>query len=80
VTFGPSIEAGSSAMIRAKMNWSLVIGPIVFLVVFAAVRGAFPRAKRKPPESNFVALPNRGGSDIDHANVPEFEPSWKDAR
>jgi hypothetical protein len=34
------------------MNWSLLIGPIVFLVVFAAIWGAFPRAaKSKPPES-----------------------------
>jgi hypothetical protein len=51
MTFRPSADARSSAMIRAKMNWSLVIGPIVFLVIFAAVRGAFPRAKGKPPES-----------------------------
>jgi hypothetical protein len=35
------------------MNWSYFIGPIVFLVVFAAVWGAFPRAaKSKPPESS----------------------------
>jgi hypothetical protein len=34
------------------MNWSLLVGPIVFLVVFAAIWGAFPKApKSKPPES-----------------------------
>jgi hypothetical protein len=35
------------------MNWSLLIGPIVFLVVFAAVWGAFPKAaKSKEPGSS----------------------------
>jgi hypothetical protein len=34
------------------MNWSLLVGPIVFLVVFAAIWGAFPKAaKGKPPVS-----------------------------
>jgi hypothetical protein len=63
------------------MNWSLLIGPIVFLVVFAAIWGAWPRAaKTKPPESDFVALPNRGSGAFDHSNVPEFKSTWKDAR
>lgn len=63
------------------MNWSLLIGLIVFLVVVAAARGAFPLlAKRKPPESDFVALPNRGSGAFDPANVPEFKSTWKDAR
>ena len=62
------------------MNWSLVIGPIVFLVVLAAIRGAFPQRKSKPPESNFVALPNRGSGGLVHANMPEFKSTWKDAR
>jgi hypothetical protein len=35
------------------MNWSLLIGPIVFLVVFAAIWGAWPRtAKSKSAESS----------------------------
>jgi hypothetical protein len=62
------------------MNWSLVIGPIVFLVVLAAILGAFPRAKSKPGGSNFVALPNRGSGDLGRSGVPEFKSTWKDAR
>jgi hypothetical protein len=62
------------------MNWSLLIGPIVFLVVFAAVWGAWPRVKNKPPGSDFVALPNRGSGEFDQANVPEFKSTWRDAR
>lgn len=61
------------------MNWSFLIGPLVFLVVFAAVRGAFPGAKNKP-ESNTVASPNRGSGVFDPANIPEFKSSWKEAR
>ena len=63
------------------MNWSFLIGPIVFLVVFAAVWGAWPRAsKNKPPGSNFVALPNRGSSEFDPSNLPEFKSTWKNTR
>jgi hypothetical protein len=63
------------------MNWSLVIGPLVFLVVFAAIWGAWPRAaKTKPPESDFVALPSRGDGEFDQSNMPEFKSTWKDAR
>jgi len=63
------------------MNWSFLIGPIVFLVVFAAVWGAWPRAaKTKPSESNFFALPDRGSGDFEKANMPEFKSTWKDAR
>ena len=80
MTFRPSTGARSSAMMGAKMNWSLLIGLIVFLVVVAAARGAFPGAKTKPPESDFVALPDRGSSAFDPANVPEFKSTWKDAR
>jgi hypothetical protein len=61
------------------MNWTLIVGPIVFLVVFAAVWGAFPRAsKTKPGEPDFAALPHRG--EFDHAHVPEFRSSWRDSR
>jgi hypothetical protein len=61
------------------MNWTFIVGLIVFLVVFAAVWGAFPRAsKTKPRESDFVALPPRG--EFDHAHVPEFRSSWRDSR
>jgi hypothetical protein len=49
----PAIDRGAPQCDDwVKMNWSLLIGPIVFLVVFAAVWGAFPKAaKSKPPES-----------------------------
>jgi hypothetical protein len=53
---------------RGRMNWTLIVGPIAFVVVFAAVWGAFPRAsKTKPGESDFAAL-------------AEFRSSWKDSR
>jgi hypothetical protein len=50
----PAIDRGALQRDdRVKMNWSLLIGPIVFLVVFAAVWGAFPKAaKSKEPGSS----------------------------
>jgi len=40
---------------RSKMNSILLIGLIVFLVVFVSVWGAFPRAaKDKPADSNLI--------------------------
>jgi hypothetical protein len=80
VTFRPSTEARSSAMIGAKMNWSFLIGPIVFLVVLAAVRGAFPRATTSKQPGSPSALRERGSGDFDQASVPEFKSTWKDAR
>jgi hypothetical protein len=50
------------------VDWSYLIGPIVFLVVFAAIRGAFPEAPNGKQAASPSTLP------------PEFKSTWKDDR
>jgi hypothetical protein len=57
------------------MNWTLIVGPIVFVVIFAAAWGAFPRSTKAKPGAT---VPQRG--EFDPGGVPEFRASWKDSR
>jgi hypothetical protein len=64
------------------MNLTLLIGPIVFVVVFTAAWAACPwtpKSKRKDQGPAFLP-PIRGQSDTDQSSVPEFKSTWKDFR